>query len=283
MKITIASGKGGTGKTTISTNLSSYLASSGKDVVLADLDVEEPNSALFLKPKLLEKLVSNKMVPSWNSEDCTLCGKCEEVCNFNAILHLPDEIRVYPELCHSCYACSELCPTDSLPMVPSRIGQISQFECDGFDLVEGRLDLGQEMAVPLIAQTIEYIDEHYPNHIKLLDAPPGTSCPVIEASKESDFVVLVTESTPFGLNDLKLAVETMKVLKQNYGVIINRYGIGDNGVETYCKSENIPIITKVLNDKEVAKLYSQGKLIYNEIDHFKNSLDEIIAFIGDLK
>ena len=283
MKITIASGKGGTGKTTISTNLSSYLASSGKDVVLADLDVEEPNSALFLKPKLVEKLVSNKMVPSWNSEDCTLCGKCEEVCNFNAILHLPDEIRVYPELCHSCYACSELCPTDSLPMVPSRIGQISQFECDGFDLVEGRLDLGQEMAVPVIAQTIEYIDEHYPNHIKLLDAPPGTSCPVIEASKESDFVVLITESTPFGLNDLKLAVETMKVLKQNYGVIINRYGIGDNGVETYCKSENIPIITKVLNDKEVAKLYSQGKLIYEEIGHFKNSLNEIIAFMGDLK
>lgn len=283
MKITIASGKGGTGKTTISTNLSSYLTSLGKDVVLADLDVEEPNSALFLKPKLVKKLVSNKMVPSWNSEDCTLCGECEEVCNFNAILHLPDEIKVYPELCHSCYACSELCPTDSLPMIPSRIGQISQFKCDGFDLVEGRLDLGQEMAVPLIAQTIEYADEHYPNHIKLLDAPPGTSCPVIEASKESDFVVLITESTPFGLNDLQLAVETMKILKQNYGVIINRYGIGDSGVEAYCKSENIPIITKIHNDKEVAKLYSQGKLIYEEIEHFKNSLDEIIAFIGDLK
>jgi len=282
MKITIASGKGGTGKTTIATNLSSYLSSLGKKVVLADLDVEEPNSALFLNSTLEDIQVSNKMVPSWNSEDCTLCGKCAEVCNFNAILHLPKEIRVYPALCHSCYACSELCPTNSLPMVESRIGQISKFSCDGFDLIEGRLDLGQEMAVPLIAQTIDYVDKNYENYIKLLDAPPGTSCPVIEASRYSDFVILVTESTPFGLNDLILAVETMKVLDQKYAVIINRYGIGDNGVEEYCKKENIPLIAKVQNDKEVAKLYSQGKLIYNEIAHFKDSLDEIIAFIGDL-
>ena len=283
MKITIASGKGGTGKTTISTNLSSYLSSLGEKVVLADLDVEEPNSALFLNSTLEDTQVSNKMIPSWNSEDCTLCGKCAEVCNFNAILHLPEEIRVFPALCHSCYACSELCPTNSLPMVESRIGQISKFSCDGFDLIEGRLDLGQEMAVPLIAQTIEYVDKNYENCIKLLDAPPGTSCPVIEASRYSDFVILVTESTPFGLNDLILAVETMKVLDQKYGVIINRYGIGDNGVEEYCKKENIPLVAKVQNDIEVAKLYSQGKLIYNEIGHFKDSLDEIITFIGDLK
>ncbi len=283
MKITIASGKGGTGKTTISTNLSSYLASMGKKVVLADLDVEEPNSALFLNSQLINEKVSNKMIPSWNSEDCTLCGKCAEVCNFNAILHLPEEIRVFPALCHSCYACSELCPTDSLPMVESRIGQISEFKCDGFNLVEGRLDLGQEMAVPLISQTIEYVDENYEGYIKLLDAPPGTSCPVIEASRFSDFVILITESTPFGLNDLILAVETMKVLKQNYGVIINRYGIGDDGVEKYCQDENIPIVTKVKNDREVAKLYSQGKLIYNDIEHFKNSLDDIVSFIGALK
>ncbi len=283
MKITIASGKGGTGKTTISTNLSSYLASMGKKVVLADLDVEEPNSALFLNSQLINEKVSNKMIPSWNSEDCTLCGKCAEVCNFNAILHLPKEIRVSPALCHSCYACSELCPTDSLPMVASRIGQISEFKCDGFNLIEGRLDLGQEMAVPLISQTIQYVDENYDGYIKLFDAPPGTSCPVIEASRFSDFVILITESTPFGLNDLVLAVETMKVLKQKFGVIINRYGIGDDGVERYCQDENIPIVAKVKNDKEVAKLYSQGELIYNEIEHFKDSLDEIVSFIGALK
>ena len=281
MKITIASGKGGTGKTTVSTNLVSYLTTLGKKVVLADLDVEEPNGALFLDTVLVEEIVTNKMIPSWNKEDCTLCGHCAEVCNFNAILNLHTEIRIFPALCHSCYACSELCPTDSLHMVPSRIGKINLFRTAQFDLVEGRLDLGQEMAVPLISQTIEYVDENYPNHIKLLDAPPGTSCPVIEASRFSDFVILITESTPFGLNDLKLAVETMKVLNQKYGVIINRYGIGDNGVEEYCKSENIPIITKIQNDKEVAKLYSKGKLIYNEIEHFKNSLDEIFTFIQE--
>ncbi len=283
MKITFASGKGGTGKTTISTNLTSYLASMGKSVVLADLDVEEPNSALFIKSKLKKTTVSNKMIPKWNAVDCTLCKKCVEVCNFNAIVAMPKEILVFPELCHSCYACSELCPTDSLPMTPSRIGEIKEFSADGFSLVEGRLDLGQEMAVPLIAQTIKYIDENFNDSIKILDAPPGTSCPVIEASRGSDYVILITESTPFGLNDLTLAVETMKVLKQNFGIIINRYGIGNNGVEEYCKAENIPIISKIQNDKELAKLYANGELIYPKIEHFKNSLDEIITFIGGLK
>ncbi len=283
MKITIASGKGGTGKTTVSSNLTTYLATLGKSVVLADLDVEEPNSALFLKTELVQTEVSNKMIPKWDATDCTLCGKCEEVCNFNAILHLPEEIRVFPELCHSCYACSELCPTSSLPMVEERIGVINEYKSELFSMVEGRLDLGQEMAIPLIAQTIKYVDEKFPKHIKIYDAPPGTSCPVIEASRYSDFVILITEATPFGLNDLRLAVETMRVLEQKVGVIINRYGIGDDGVEKYCHEENIPIITKIKNDKEVAKLYSNGELIYDKIEHFKDSLDEIIAYIGDLK
>jgi len=283
MKITIASGKGGTGKTTISTNLSSYIANMGNSVVLSDLDVEEPNSALFLQTKLIHTQTSNKMVPVWKKEDCTLCGECAKNCNFNAIVAMPKEILVFKELCHSCYACSELCPTDSLPMTPSRIGEIKEFQAKGFPFIEGRLDLGQEMAVPLISQTIEYTCKKYPNHIKIFDAPPGTSCPVIEASRDSDFVILITESTPFGLNDLTLAVETMRVLNQKFGVIINRYGIGDNSVQEYCKKEDIPIITKVKNDKEVAKLYSEGELIYKKIEHFKNSLDDIIAFIGEIK
>jgi MinD superfamily P-loop ATPase len=283
MKITIASGKGGTGKTTISTNLTSYIASMGSNVVLTDLDVEEPNSALFLQTKLSHTQTSNKMVPTWESQDCTMCGECATNCNFNAIVAMPSEILVFKELCHSCYACSELCPTDSLPMSATRIGEIKEFEVQNFPFVEGRLDLGQEMAVPLISQTMEYTCKKYPNHIKIFDAPPGTSCPVIEASRDSDFVILITEATPFGLNDLTLAVETMKVLEQNFGVIINRYGIGDASVEEYCQKEGIPIITKVNNDKEVAKLYSQGELIYEKIEHFKDSLDEIISFIGDIK
>ena len=223
------------------------------------------------------------MVPVWESEKCILCGECAKVCNFNAIVALPSEILVFPELCHSCYACSELCPTDSLPMNPIRIGEIKEYRAKNFSFVEGRLDLGQEMAVPLISQTIEYVDKNFENYVKIFDAPPGTSCPVIEASRGSDFVVLITEATPFGLNDLKLAVETMRVLKQNFGVIINRDGIGDENVQKYCQDENIPIITKIKNDKEVAKLYSKGELIYPKISHFKDSLDEIVKFMGGIK
>ena len=279
MRITIASGKGGTGKTTLSSNLAHYL---NKNIVLADLDVEEPNSSLFLKGEKIASKIAYSMKPKWVEDNCKLCGKCAEVCNFNAILALPKGILTFPELCHSCYACSELCPTDSLPMMPNRIGEITEYKLT-FPFIEGRLDLGQEMAVPLIKQTIEYINEKYPDFLKIFDAPPGTSCPVIEASKDSDFVILVTEPTPFGLNDLVLAVETMRVLNKNFGVVINRYGIGDNKVEEYCKKENIPIITKIKNDKEVAKLYSNGELIYPKIEHFKDSIQEIAKFIEDLK
>ena len=284
MKITIASGKGGTGKTTLSANLSSYLANNNQQVVLADLDVEEPNSALFVKGDLILEKDCHRMIPKWTSDVCTLCGKCAEVCNFNAILHFPNEILVFPELCHSCYACSELCPTNSLPMLPQKTGELKHFKADKFDFIEGRLDLGQEMAVPLIGEIIDYIDENFDEkNIKIFDAPPGTSCPVIEASRGSDFVILVTESTPFGLNDLKLAVQTMRVLKQKFGVVINRYGIGNDSVVKYCTDENIPIIAKIPNDKKIAQIYSKGELIYPKISEFKDALEKVALFIGGIK
>jgi len=277
--IVIASGKGGTGKTTLSVNLSHYLGENGKKIALGDLDVEEPNSSLFVDLELLEEKISYKMVPRWMSENCTLCGECASNCNFNAIVALPSEILVCKELCHSCYACSELCPTDSLPMTEEKIGTIKYYKNSNFDFVEGRLDIGQEMAVPLISQTIRFVKENFKNSIRIYDAPPGTSCPVIEATKESDFVLLVTEPTPFGLNDLILAVETMRVIKKRFAVVINRYGIGDNRVEEYCKNEGIDIAAKFLNDKEVAKLYAKGKLLYKYIDHFKISLSELLKYL----
>lgn len=283
MKIAIASGKGGTGKTTLATNLSSYLATD-KKVVLADLDVEDPNSGLFLKGDLVLEKACHKMIPQWVSDECILCGKCAEVCNFNAIVNLSKEILVFKELCHSCYACSELCPTGSLPMMPQKIGVLKHIKADNFDFVEGRLDLGQEQAVPLITQVITYVDEYFGDDVmKIFDAPPGTSCPVIEASKGSDFVILVTEPTPFGLNDLKLIVGTMRVLKQHFGVVINRYGIGDAGVEQYCEEEKIPLISKIPNDRAIAELYAKGALIYPEHALFKTALDDIIRFLGGLK
>ncbi len=279
MNIAIASGKGGTGKTTLATNLASYLAEK-KEVVLADLDVEEPNSGLFIKADLVKKEDKFKMIPEWIEDKCTLCGICQKVCNFHAVIQLGTQILVFPELCHSCYACSELCPTAALPMIPQKMGVLSHYQSNKLTFIESRLDIGQEQAVPLISQTIDYVDRHFPNEIiKLYDAPPGTSCPVIEATKDADFVILVTEPTPFGLHDLKLAVETMKELRKKTGVVVNRFGIGNDDVLGYCKEENIPVLAKIPNSRKIAELYSSGKLIYRELPDVKQQLDGIIEYI----
>lgn len=279
MKIAIASGKGGTGKTTLSTNLAALFAEKAQ-VVLADLDVEEPNSGLFIKGNIEREDIKYKMIPEWNESTCTLCGLCQKNCNFHAVIQLGSQILVFPELCHSCYACSELCPADSLPMIKQRMGQLKQFRNKNMTFIESRLDIGQEQAVPLIGQTIEYIENNFPdNTLKIFDSPPGTSCPVIEATKDADFVILVTEPTPFGLNDLKLAVETMKELRKHYGVVINRQGIGNNDVLEYCEENNIPVLAKIPNSRKVAELYSIGKLVYYEIPEFKVELEKIETFI----
>ena len=279
MKIAIASGKGGTGKTTLATNLGSFLAENN-NVVLIDLDVEEPNSGLFLKSTLIEKHDKFKMIPEWNEKNCTLCGNCQKVCNYHAVITLKTKVTVFPELCHGCYACSELCPTNSLPMIPQKMGELKLFKADKLDFIESRLDIGQEQAVPLISQTLEFVEKKYSkNTIKLFDSPPGTSCPVIEATKDADFVILITEPTPFGFHDLKLAIDTMKVLKKEIGVVVNRHGIGNNDVIDYCKKENIPVIATIPNDRHIAELYSRGELLYDKIPEVKIELEKISKFI----
>ena len=279
MKIAIASGKGGTGKTTLSTNLAGYFAEK-REVILTDLDVEEPNSGLFIKGESVYKEDKYKMIPEWEQEKCSLCGLCQEVCNFHAVIQLVDLIMVFPELCHSCYACSELCPADALPMIPKKIGELNHFQKDNLTFVESRLDIGQEQAVPLISQTNEYIDKHFHKEVlKLYDSPPGTSCPVIEAVKNADFVILVTEPTPFGLHDLKLAVDTLKELKKKFGVVVNRYGIGNDDVVNYCIEENIDLIAKIPNSRRIAELFSRGELIYQKIPEVKRQFEEIEKYI----
>ncbi len=280
MKIAIASGKGGTGKTTVSTNLASLLAE--KDaIILTDLDVEEPNSGLFISGELVHQEDKFKMIPQWEKDECILCGNCQKVCNFNAVMKLGEMIMVFPELCHGCYACSELCPTKSLLMKPKKMGELKHFKSGNLDFLESKLIIGEEQAVPLIKQTLDYVDENFPKRtIKIFDAPPGTSCPVIEATKDADLILLVTEPTPFGLHDLKLAVETMEELKKDIGVIINRFGIGDANVEKYCEEYKIPIIAKIPNMRKIAEIYSEGNLIYTKIPEVKAQLENIISFIS---
>jgi MinD superfamily P-loop ATPase len=279
MNIAIASGKGGTGKTTISTNLSLYL-SKNQQVILADLDVEEPNSGLFVSGELVEEQIKYNMVPSWQPAKCTLCGDCQNNCEFNAVVKIGQQILVYPQLCHSCYACSELCPEQALPMVGNRMGVTKYFVNNNLHFIESKLDIGQEMAVPIISQTIKYINSNFDKNIlRIFDSPPGTSCPVIEVAQNSDFVILVTEPTPFGLNDLILAVETMQELKKKFAVVINRFGIGNQEVEKYCQENNIDIIAKIPNNRKIAELYSQGKTLYDKIPDFAKELQKITDYI----
>ncbi len=283
MKIAIASGKGGTGKTTLSSNLAAYISEKEK-VVLCDLDVEEPNSGLFINGQLLHKEDKYKMVPQWDENKCTFCGQCQEVCNFNAIMKLDTQVIVFPELCHSCYACSELCPSQALPMVTEKMGELKHFQAGDLSFIESHLDVGREQAVPLIAQTIEYVDKHFCEEtIKLYDSPPGTSCPVIEATKDVDFVILITEPTPFGFHDIKLAIETMKKMEKDFGVIINRYGIGNDDVLNYCKDNDIPLLAKIPNDRYIAELYSNGELIYTKVPEVKHQLENVYNYILKLK
>jgi len=279
MKIAIASGKGGTGKTTLSTNLASFLAQTNK-VVLTDLDVEEPNSGLFLKSELIYSEDKYKMIPEWNKTNCTLCGNCQEVCNYHAVIKIVDMIMVFPELCHSCYACSELCPTESLPMIQQKIGELKQYKVDDFNFIESRLSIGEEQAVPLIKQTLDFVDGKFSDeYIKIYDSPPGTSCPVIEATKDADFVILITEPTPFGLNDVILAIDTMKELKKNFGIVINRYGIGNKDIDKYCEEHNIPILAKIPNQRKIAELYSNGELLWDKIPEVKKELEKLILYL----
>ena len=283
LKIAIASGKGGTGKTTLSTNLAAFLAEQQQDVNLVDLDVEEPNSGLFFQAKLINEENTFKMVPDWIEDKCTLCGICQRVCNFHAVIQLSKLVMVLPELCHSCYACSELCPTQALQMIPKKMGNLKEFESSNFHFIESRLDIGEEQAVPLISQTKKYIHkkENKPQ-ITIYDSPPGTSCPVIEATKDADFVILVTEPTPFGLHDLRLAVETMYSLRKPFGIVINRDGIGNSDLEEYCSRENLPVIARIPNQRRIAELYSKGELIYKQVPEVKSALKNIIAHIQSI-
>lgn len=282
MKIAIASGKGGAGKTSLSTNLCALMAES-TDVVLADLDVEEPDSAVFFDTAFHEEPVF-RMVPEWDSGLCTSCGNCQEVCKFNAVIKLLDEIVVFPELCHSCHACSILCPETALPMVPRRIGVLRKGTLPHLTLLEGRLDIGEEQAVPLIARANALLDGEIGNdRIIVIDSPPGTSCPVIEVARSADLVLLVAESNPFGLNDLKIMVDTMRILGRDMVVVLNKDDKQSGLIEQYCKSESIPLIAKIPHSRRAAEYYAGGRLLIRDMPDIRTEYEKIRDYIFSVK
>lgn len=267
MQIAIASGKGGTGKTTLATNLAFFLSQKEK-VTLLDCDVEEPNAHIFIKPEWQEEYKAYVTIPEVDREKCTGCGICGEVCQFSAIAVVKEKVLTFPELCHGCKLCQRLCPEKALGEGQRELGTVSIGSRDNITFIHGKMRVGEAMAPPLISEVKKHANQE---SIILIDSPPGTSCPAIEAVSGADFVLLVTEPTPFGLNDLRLAVEMLRTLGLPLGVAINRADLGDKGVWEYCKKENIPIILEIPNSKDAAKNYSQGKLILEEMPDFKES------------
>ena len=251
MIISVTSGKGGTGKTTIATNLALSIG----DVQFFDCDVEEPNSNIFLNAKINKTEDVSVIYPEIDKTKCDFCGKCSEFCQYNALAVVASNILVFPELCHSCGGCEIVCPKNAINWTKRNIGKIEYGSLNKIDLYQGILNVGELQAVPVLNCLKEKIDK---KRTVILDSPPGTSCPVIKSIENSDFCILVTEPTPFGLHDLKLAINVVKNMKIPFGVIINRDGIGNNDVETFCHDNNIPILLKVPHSDSIAHLYSKG-------------------------
>jgi len=279
VKIAIASGKGGTGKTTVATNLAKSVTD--RTVVLADCDVEEPNAHLFLNPEIQDEKTVNTFIPVVDMEKCTLCGQCTEICQFQAIVNIKEKILVFPELCHSCFGCQRICPEMAIGDGHKEIGTISQGLSGHVRCVVGTLKIGEAMAPPLIKAVKKTAIIEAESDLLILDAPPGTSCPVIEAVKGTDFIVLVTEPTPFGLHDLKLAVEMVKIIGIPYGVIINRSDIGDRAVLDYCQRNQISVLMEIPEDRRIAESYSQGKLIIDALPEYQKVFRDLLKTIEE--
>ncbi len=263
MIISIASGKGGTGKTTVATNLAASLKN---EVTLLDCDVEEPNAHLFINPVIDEKETITTPVPEIDESKCTLCGKCCDICQFKAIVRIADMILPFNDLCHSCGGCMEVCPEGAINEKGRELGVIEKGHKNGIGFIHGRLRVGEAMSPPLIKKVRQYAQA---DGLTIIDAPPGTSCPVIAAMKSTDFILLVTEPTPFGLHDLKLAAGAVKLLKIPCGIIINRSDLGDDGVKEFAVKEDIPVLMEIPFDRRIAESYSRGDLVVDSIPEWK--------------
>jgi MinD superfamily P-loop ATPase len=274
MIVSIASGKGGTGKTSVAVNM----ALSIKNAQLLDCDVEEPNAHLLLHPRTSRIEPVYVLIPFVKEELCDHCGECSTFCQYNAIFVNPENVLIFPELCHSCGGCSLICRKNAISEEKHRIGTLKLASAGDLALVYGELEVGEPMAVPVIREVKRQIDN---SRNVILDSPPGTSCPVIETVKGSDFCILVTEPTPFGLHDLKIAVQVLEDMQIPFGVVINRAGIGDKKVYEYCGEKNIPILLEIPFQRRIAELYSKGIPFSLEMQEWKEKFE--ILFNGARK
>jgi MinD superfamily P-loop ATPase len=251
MIVSVASGKGGTGKTSVAVNM----ALSVGNVQLLDCDVEEPNAYLLLHPEMTKKEAVYTLIPKVDRTLCNTCGKCTKFCQFNAIFVASENILVFPDLCSSCGGCAIVCPRKAITWEKHKIGTLNFGATDGVVIVYGELEVGKPMAVPVIKAVKKQIKER--GNV-ILDSPPGTSCPFVETVSGSDFCILVTEPTPFGLHDLKIAVEVLRKVNVPFGVVVNRAGMGDKKVYEYCGKESIHILLEIPYERRIAELYSKG-------------------------
>ena len=278
MIISVASGKGGTGKTLVATSLALSLKDKEK-IQLLDCDVEEPNAHVFLKPVLVGSDTVYISVPNVDEDLCTHCGIYSRVCAYNAIAVLGEHVLTFPQLCHGCGACSYLCPEKAITEEAKATGTVEWGHANGLAFAHGKLTVGEAMAPPVIRKVKEQANH---DGTVIIDVPPGTSCPVVEAIKGSDFCLLVTEPTPFGLNDLMLAVATTRELGIPCGLVLNRTGVGYGKVEQYCQTENIPVMLTIPLDTEIARLYSRGVTLVAGMTEWKHRFIELYDQIGEI-
>lgn len=274
MIVGVASGKGGTGKTTVAVNMAAALSRAKFSVKLVDCDVEEPNAHIFLQPIMTSRESAFVSVPVVDEEKCDGCGRCGEACRFSAIVALGTNAITFPGLCHSCGGCVMACPKKAITESHREIGAIEKGASQGIEFIHGYLKIGEAMSPPLIRAVKK---QGACNGVTIIDAPPGTSCPVIQAVRGSDYVILVTEPTPFGLHDLNLAVETVRQIGISCGVVVNRVGIGDSRTHDYCTVQDIPIIGEIRDDRLVAEAYSRGELLIDALPHLQEEFLGIIT------
>ena len=277
MIIAVASGKGGTGKTLVSTSLALSLKT---PVQFIDCDVEEPNAAIFLKPEIKESKKVYLPKPIVEDSKCISCGKCSEICQYNAMAVIKKKVLIFYGLCHSCGACSLVCPEKAIFEVDSEKGILESGYSGDIEFWQGILKVGEASPTPLVKALKEKIND---GKTVIIDSSPGTSCPVVEAVKDTDFTILVTEPTPFGLNDLDLAVKMAKKLNVPVGVVINRSDIGDSKVEQYCEKNKIPILMRIPFDRKIAELYSKGVPIIKEKKEYIEQFRAVFESINKIR